>query len=328
MSFKGVLAEGHLSPELLTNPDFTGSATGWTLGANWAYGSDAVTHTPGSVATLSQAPAVQANTLYRVSASQTLSAGYIVITVGGVQFTETADGANDDVTGLAYTTDTTGVIITPSSDYDGTITSVTLTAITPALSIQHPDLTPADGLRFHQDEEGVVNIFFAGVKLFAFVPFAGSFITLRNAEFNLIGRQFNAGYVNNGATAVSGFQMGPDEEVGSTAGVPENWSPAVAWIGSAWDTDDSVSRDLGFTSFVKTFSAAVPYGELVWTLLGDPATLMALNAAGDLRMTGTITPAGGYKAADTSAGITQDVTTASLVGKTMTFKNGLLTGFA
>lgn len=36
----------------------------------------------------------------------------------------------------------------------------------------------------------------------------------------------------------------------------------------------------------------------------------------------------GYKSADGTDGITQDVTTGTLVGKTMTFKDGILVGFA
>ncbi len=42
----------------------------------------------------------------------------------------------------------------------------------------------------------------------------------------------------------------------------------------------------------------------------------------------TFIPTTGYKSVDSSVGITQTVTTATLVGKTMTFKNGLLVGFA
>jgi hypothetical protein len=48
---------------------------------------------------------------------------------------------------------------------------------------------------------------------------------------------------------------------------------------------------------------------------------------GDLR-TGGIIQAEGYKSSDGSAGYTGTVTTASLVGKTITIKNGLITGFA
>jgi len=41
-----------------------------------------------------------------------------------------------------------------------------------------------------------------------------------------------------------------------------------------------------------------------------------------------VTTVAGYVSSDGSAGATTTVTTASLVGKTMTFKDGILTGFA
>lgn len=43
---------------------------------------------------------------------------------------------------------------------------------------------------------------------------------------------------------------------------------------------------------------------------------------------GTLTPTGGYNAVDGSAGISTTITSASLAGKTITVKNGLITGFA
>ena len=41
-----------------------------------------------------------------------------------------------------------------------------------------------------------------------------------------------------------------------------------------------------------------------------------------------VTSAGGYISSDNSTGITTTVTTASLVGKTLTIKDGIITGFA
>lgn len=41
-----------------------------------------------------------------------------------------------------------------------------------------------------------------------------------------------------------------------------------------------------------------------------------------------VTSAGGFKSSDNSPGITTTVTTASLVGKTLTIKDGIITGFA
>jgi len=41
-----------LGSELITNGSFTGSATGWTLGTGWAYGTNNVIHTPGTASAL------------------------------------------------------------------------------------------------------------------------------------------------------------------------------------------------------------------------------------------------------------------------------------
>jgi len=54
----------------------------------------------------------------------------------------------------------------------------------------------------------------------------------------------------------------------------------------------------------------------------DPTTITEkLQVNGNVKATG-------YKSSDGSAGITGTMTTASLVGKTLTFKNGIVTGFA
>lgn len=54
----------------------------------------------------------------------------------------------------------------------------------------------------------------------------------------------------------------------------------------------------------------------------DPTTITEkLQVAGSVKATG-------YKSSDGSAGISGTMTTASLVGKTLTFKDGLITGFA
>jgi len=56
----------------------------------------------------------------------------------------------------------------------------------------------------------------------------------------------------------------------------------------------------------------------------------AAQLTGAVTFTGTIQPttAGGYKSSDGSTGYTGTVTTASLVGKTITIKDGLIVSFA
>jgi hypothetical protein len=54
---------------------------------------------------------------------------------------------------------------------------------------------------------------------------------------------------------------------------------------------------------------------------------VGIDSSGNLTASGSI-KGGGFNSSDGSAGITGTFTTASLVGKTVTFKNGLITGFA
>jgi hypothetical protein len=64
--------------------------------------------------------------------------------------------------------------------------------------------------------------------------------------------------------------------------------------------------------------------------LGVLLTPLASPSAGAITISGSlqVLTAGGYKSSDGSAGITGTMTTASLVGKTLTFKDGLVVGFA
>lgn len=132
----GYAASASLGPELLTNPDFTGSATGWTLGTGWSYGSDAVTHANGSTESLSQGITTIEGQTYQITitaAMGSIGGGRLEVFVGGVQAGSFADF---DGTGpFVYTVvaaDDTGVVLNPESDYEGTLTSVSLQSTTPA----------------------------------------------------------------------------------------------------------------------------------------------------------------------------------------------------
>ncbi|CAB4202503.1 hypothetical protein UFOVP1623_43 [uncultured Caudovirales phage] len=73
--------------ELVTNGSFTGSATGWTVGANWAYGANAVTATLSS-AVLSQSITLPANSFCLISfETSAFAAGTMSVSVGGTAVT-------------------------------------------------------------------------------------------------------------------------------------------------------------------------------------------------------------------------------------------------
>ena len=70
--------------------------------------------------------------------------------------------------------------------------------------------------------------------------------------------------------------------------------------------------------------------EWTGTGTGDFVRKSAPQLTGAVTYTGTLRPttAGGYLSSDSSAGISTTITTGSLVGKTITIKDGLITGFA
>lgn len=115
--------------ELVTNGSFTGSAAGWTLGTNWAYGTNNVLHTPGATDTVNQFITAE-------------SGGYEVrFTLGGTIGNVTVDILNGGSPlnpqtfpagsgGIIFHTfifnDIPNLTFTPSSDFDGTIDNVSV----------------------------------------------------------------------------------------------------------------------------------------------------------------------------------------------------------
>lgn len=118
-------------PTKITNGDFSGGATGWTVGAGWSIAGGQATHTPGSTATLSQTitidpPAVLPDILrhwWQLIISN-WTVGTITVTIGDV--TSAAYGVNDTITNLLVPGVGGAVTfaITPSSTFDGDITGI------------------------------------------------------------------------------------------------------------------------------------------------------------------------------------------------------------
>lgn len=79
----------------------------------------------------------------------------------------------------------------------------------------------------------------------------------------------------------------------------------------------------------RTGAVTLTSGDVTAALTFTPVNKAGDTGLGAMQMT-TVRAmnAGGYLSSDGSAGITTTVTTASLVGKTITIKDGLITGFA
>lgn len=140
MQFRYVASEGDYGDQLITNPNFTGNATGWSaysnatsLGAlpagNWAYNSNNIIHTPGALNTVGQNVGIAPENPYHVkltvggtTGSVSLQLGDAVVAgpfsagSGAQEFDTTSAGDSGGYDGL--------FLIQPSSDFDGTIDTV------------------------------------------------------------------------------------------------------------------------------------------------------------------------------------------------------------
>jgi len=76
-----VCSASQISPELLTNGDFS-SGAGWTTGTGWTIAGGIATFTPGAVGEISQTPGVVLGMSYRFRASITRSAGSLSLRIG------------------------------------------------------------------------------------------------------------------------------------------------------------------------------------------------------------------------------------------------------
>src|SRR4029077_2644789 len=125
-----------LGPELLSNPNFTGSASGWdTGGGNWDYAFDQVTHLLGNSSDLAQDPpglgSIRAGGKYRIVVTMVGGAGggsvFATLKLGGV--TVDSYSPNDSGT-FSYdvtAADTSGVRFTGvDPDYDGGVSDVSV----------------------------------------------------------------------------------------------------------------------------------------------------------------------------------------------------------
>lgn len=122
-----------LGTTLLTNGNFaTNSFTGWTAGSNWSAATGKAVHTAGSTATLYQAVSLTSGTTYQIDLTQSsASAGSVTISVGSM-FSTTV-GTTDTNRTFSFTATATGsqnFVITPSSDYNGSLDDFAIRPVT------------------------------------------------------------------------------------------------------------------------------------------------------------------------------------------------------
>lgn len=86
-----------LGTELLTNPNFTGSASGWTVPAGWAHSANAVSHTSNGTGSLSQSasiPAFREHLLTYTVSGLTAGTVNVTLTMGVGSYTGPTRSAN------------------------------------------------------------------------------------------------------------------------------------------------------------------------------------------------------------------------------------------
>lgn len=128
-----------LSSELATNPDFTSDLTGWS-GTNWAWNAASggvARHTAGSVASLTQNISVTNGTIYQITITiANRTAGSVVVTLGGVTLVNFPWGQSFSInesrtlTLEGAGTSSQAFAATPTNDFDGDISTLSVKAIT------------------------------------------------------------------------------------------------------------------------------------------------------------------------------------------------------
>lgn len=116
--------------ERISNGNFTGGSSGWSLASGWTYSSNAVSHSSNGTGVLSQSPtnfyvggAYQLT--YTISA---LTAGTVTPTVGGKTLTQR--NANGTYSERFISTNTSALVFTPSNTARFTIDSISLVELT------------------------------------------------------------------------------------------------------------------------------------------------------------------------------------------------------
>lgn len=128
-------ATATLGSELITNPSFDSDLSGWTAGAGWSWSSGGALHTAGNTATLEQSVTVVSGSTYQLDIVITgRTAGSITVALGAVSVIESGGATSFTATlsrsVVAGATGSVLLAITPTTDFNGAIDSVSLNAVT------------------------------------------------------------------------------------------------------------------------------------------------------------------------------------------------------
>jgi hypothetical protein len=131
LDLEGGVLDISLGTEILTNGTFTGNANGWTLGSNWAYGSNKVAHSSGATATLSQTglAALTVGAFYKLEYTTTYGSATITPSIADVTLpARTVTGTYIEYFGAVIAG--TSLVFTPGSTSTGDLDTISLKRVT------------------------------------------------------------------------------------------------------------------------------------------------------------------------------------------------------
>lgn len=137
-TFKGGSGVATLSGNLVTNGDFASSLSGWTdSGSSWSWSAGTALHTAGAASTLSQQFATTSGAVYAVRFTMSgRTTGTVTVSIGADTLYNYASTAvfvaNTTVRRgiVASASSSAGIVITPSSDFNGSIDDVQVFTVT------------------------------------------------------------------------------------------------------------------------------------------------------------------------------------------------------
>jgi hypothetical protein len=177
-AFFGSIESG-LGSEVLTNPTFTGSATGWTLGTGWAYNSNDVAKNADGTGTLSQTFTAVAGQRYSLYLD-------VLAAVSG----NTIGTATITITGGTQT-----VTLTPKLRFGTNSFNYSFTALGTSLTIV---VTPTNTSRFRIDKISLKSMSWGGIRTAGNSFIGGNLLVglglAANSQLHTLG-SFATGYV-------------------------------------------------------------------------------------------------------------------------------------
>ena len=136
-AIKGVNSLATLGTEILTNSSFASDLSGWTDSASsWSWSAGSALHTPGSASTLSQTVSgIASGTTYVLDiVISGRTAGTVSFGLGSVTLVDygtiTAISSSRTKVLIAAETGSVSFVVTPTSDFDGKLDSLSLKAVT------------------------------------------------------------------------------------------------------------------------------------------------------------------------------------------------------